>query len=488
MSINRQSAGKLRYRPTKAGINPYRALLWIGLILGCVWVILQLQRGNIQSPLLPTPTPTRSAESYILQAQAYFQAGKLDDPASSNDAIDTYLKAMQVDPQNATVLAELARIQTYSSSLVSTDQERLVRLQQARDNVRRAAEIAPDDSTILALQAFVIDWNASSNLISSTERDAYLAEAESAANRAYLLDPDNALALAFYAEVLLDQQKWDQALEYAEQAVTRSPDLMDTHRVYATVLESVGAYRDAIQEYQLASDITPNLTFLLLRIGLIYRNLGNREVNKGAAQILYNSALSFFDQAAQINQQLGIQDPQPYIAIAKTYTQQGEFFVASRNAEKALSFEPTSADTYGQLGMIYVQARNYESALSALRCAVDGCSADENQIAQELILEGLIPVEQDLGLLDDEELDALVKTLAPAIQPLALTNSTVAYYYIRYGSVLAYLSDAQNGYCERSMDLMQTLRKLFSDDEVLLENVEVNEATCQMLLETYSAP
>ena len=104
--------------------------------------------------------------------------------------------------------------------------------------------------------------------LAPTDSEAYLAKAETSATRAYLLDPQNALALAFYAEVLLDQQKWDQAQQYASQAVELAPNSMDAHRVLGTVLEGWGYYRDAIDEYIKASNITPNLTFLYLRIGL----------------------------------------------------------------------------------------------------------------------------------------------------------------------------------------------------------------------------
>jgi tetratricopeptide (TPR) repeat protein len=460
-----QNGKTFNLHPVRSKSNPYRILVLTFLILGAVWLLLQLNRGQVQSPFNATPTPTRSPQSYILAAQAYFAAGKLDDPTSDQDAIGAYQQALMIDPQNALVWAELARIQTYSSSNLSTDQQRLDRLQDALTSSEKAVELAPDDSTVAAINAFVLDWNASSNLVIADDREAYLAKAETSANRAYLLDPQNALALAFYAEVLLDQQKWDQAQQYARQAVELAPDSMDTHRVLGTVLESWGYYRDAIDEYIKASEITPNLTFLYLRIGLGYRQLAYNQSQ------LYTTALEYFEKAATINQQLGIKDPYPYIAIAKTYAQQGEFFIASRNAEKALAFDPANSDTYGQLGMIYVQARNYETALPALRCAVDGCTAAENDTVKQFVENGL-----------------LAKSAADnaTVPPLPLTNLNIAYYYVRYGSVLAYLSTPDNGYCSHSLQLMTQLRLTYPDDPVLMQNVADNEATCRSLMGTPS--
>ena len=455
------------FRPASPRSNPYRVLLWLGLILLAIFALLQFQRGKIKPLFLPTSTPTRAALSYIEEAEAYFAAGKLDDPATEQDAIDTYRLALEVDPTNARVWAELARIQTYSSSMQSTDNDRLTRLQEALQSANQAITLAPDESLFHAILAFVLDWNASSNLITSEQRQDYLNEAEREAVRAYQLDPNNAIALAFYAEVLVDQLKWAQAEQYAADAVSRAPDSRDVHRVYATVLENVGKYTLAIEEYKAAVVITPNFTYLYIRIGVAYRTLGNRTELQGLrteATQLYEAALSYFDQAARINEQLGVKDPQPYIAIAKTYTQMGQALVASRNAEKALIFDPTSSDTYGQLGMIYVQSKNYESALQALKCAVEGCSAEENGIAIELV---------DQGLMER----------SVAVDPLPLTNLNVAYYYIRYGSVLAYMSQPGDGSCEKSLVLMTRLRE-FSDDPDLLANVAVNEALCYRLLGT----
>ena len=73
-----------------------------------------------------------------------------------------------------------------------------------------------------------------------------------------------------------------------------------------------------------------------------------------------------------------------------------------------------------------------------------------------------------------------------AVKPIPLTNLNVAYYYVRYGSVLAYLSTPENGYCTHSLELMNTLRQTFPDDPLLMQNVTENEDTCRSLMGTPS--
>ena len=48
---------------------------------------------------------------------------------------------------------------------------------------------------------------------------------------------------------------------------------MDVHRVNAYVLESLGEYALAIEAYDRAIAITPNLTFLYMYAGANYRRL-----------------------------------------------------------------------------------------------------------------------------------------------------------------------------------------------------------------------
>jgi len=442
---------KLQFSSERKRSNFYRVMLWIALILVGLWVLRGLRNGQIVSPFEPTPTPTRMAESYVMEARAYSAAGKLDDPSNNtdtetdspsiNDAIEAYKAALEMDPENAEVWIELARIQAYSSSMLRNDYERRTRLEEALDSANRALELDPDNSTMHAIRAFVLDWLAFNPTITNEESQALLVQAEREASRAYQIEPDNALALAYYAEILADQQRWQQAAEYAAQAVELDPNSMDTHRVYGYVLETLAQYNSAIQQYQEAAKIAPNMTFLYIRIGQNYRE-GIRNPDR---------ALEYFDRAANINAQLGVQNPMPYIEIAKTYTQQGQFFAAGINAEKALKLDPTNAHTYGQLGLIYRRARNYEGANLLLKCAVQGCTAEENE----------------LGGVD--------------VEGLPLTSLSVAYYYVEYGTNLAFLSRPTENYCPEAIKVLEKVRKARPDDPILISIVKDSEGICQNL-------
>jgi tetratricopeptide (TPR) repeat protein len=282
----------------------------------------------------------------------------------------------------------------------------------------------------------VLDWSASSLLATSRDvREKMLGDAANAAERALILNPQNALALVYLAEVQLDQQSWVQSQQTIEAALELDATLMDAHRVHGIVLESLGQYRAAIEAYERAAAIAPNLTFLYIYIGLNYRNLQ-----------VYDRALEFFDRAAQINTQNGVEDPLPYIAISKTYSQQGEFFIASRNAERAVSIDPYNANTYGQLGIIYVKARNYEGALPVLACVVYGCSAADNEVA------------------------------GVDVTGLPLSNIEVAYYYLQYGSVLAALNQ-----CPAAAPVLDMVENAYGSDPVIASIIAENEEICRRL-------
>ncbi len=463
--MNRNLTGK---KPTFARSgpksNPYRILLLFIFIIAIGWFVTQVGIGpdyRFQPAFMATPTPTRTADSFLMEADAHFSAGVVSD-IEKVDAIEAYHQALELEPDNALAWAELARLQTYSSSLLPTQEGKIARMEEARTSIERAVALAPDDSTVKAIQALVLDWSASV-AVDREQAQKWLIEAEQVAGYAYNLDPNNYLALAFYAEVLLDQQKWSQAEQHARTAVELAPGVMDTHRVYATVLETFGQYRVAIEEYEKAAAINPNLTFLYINMGLNYRTLAVRSDNPDSAKLIYEQALQYFSRAADINEANGVLDPVPYIAIAKTYAQMGEFFIAGINAQKALRLDPTNPVTYGQLGDIYRRARNYESAELMLECVVLGCT---QQRAQEIV----------------DELELIIDIPGP-VEKLALTNDEAGWFYAMYGSTLAALSRPNDNECDDALEVMDQVRQTFPDNVLLMGLVEENEAICRIISE-----
>ena len=91
--------------------------------------------------------------------------------------------------------------------------------------------------------------------------------------------------------------------------------------------------------------------------------------------------------------------------------------------------------------------------MGVLKCAVLGCLADENELA------------------------------GVDVEGLPLTNLTVAYYYVRYGSVLAALSRPGLNYCADALIVLDEVREAYPDDELLMGIVDENEAICQLVNE-----
>ena len=449
--------------------NIYRMFLWVVMILGGVWMLQQMNKGEIQPLFLPTPLPTRSVESYILEGDANFSAGQVA------AAITAYQEAVGLDPNDAQTWWKLARIQTYSSAFLITDEEKRTRLLEALESARKAVELTPEDSTAHAILAFALDWNADSTLYPNDRVQEFLIEAEQEALRALQLESSNTLALAFYAEVLLDQQKWSQAELYIKQALEHedADQWMDVHRVNAYVLETLGQYNLAITEYDKAIAIEPNSTFLYLRAGANYRKLASEIPNLEAARPVYETSLEYFAKAASINEVIKVNDPTPYLSISRTYSQLGEFFIAAKNVQKALLYDPNNADIYGQLGIIYFRSRNYEGSIYTLKCAIRGCSGEESCLGR-----GLDKCYPNLGENPVE------------ITGLPISPNTIVYYYT-YGSVLAALSRPRDNQCEEAMRVMSEVRteldvnpEAYADGrQTIISIVQAGESICDSLAE-----
>jgi tetratricopeptide (TPR) repeat protein len=277
---------------------------------------------------------------------------------------------------------------------------------------------------------------------------------------------------------LVDQGNLAQAADLSttalEDALEQGIDtafLMDIHRVRATVFENQGWYNSAIEEYLEAAKINPNLTILYLKIGANYRALSQ-----------FDQALDYFDKAARINTQLGIQDPNPYLAIGNTYARDGEFFVASINMQRALLISPTNPEIYARLATVFFQARNYEGSIPTFKCALRGCSTQETgDILCEL---GLAP--------NCEPGSESAAAIGVEVRGMPLSSETVEYYYT-YGSALTFYagSDEYPTACDDAEDVFIELMTKFGGDPVIAAIVADGRLICSgasQVTETPGAP
>jgi len=425
------------FRKGRRGSNPYIVMVLLLLIVGFVAVLRAYGRGEIWPPFIPTPTPTRTINSYRIEGDTHFKAGNLE------KAIDAYKQAVLLEPDDVDIRIELAKIQVYSSASLTTDQSRRDRLNEALEVIDQAKAIAPNNSNVLATRAFVLDWNGNTVLYPDRYKE-FQDQAEQEALIALQQDTRNVYAMIYYAEVLTYQFKWTQAAEYLLQAKEMGYQLMDYHRVLGSLYEHQGSYRQAIDEYIKAIALMPNLTFLYNDVGVLYRHYEE-----------YDTALEYFAKAANLNTQLGIDDPIPYMAIANTYLRRGDAMAASRNAYKALSINPYNADTYGRVGRIYYSARNYEGSIPALQCAVSGCTAEVSCEAREE--------------------DPCIQNIP--LQKLPLSDTTVA-YYLTYGSVLAGLHRPGDDYCARAAQVFSEIRAIYSHVPEYMNIVDKSELIC----------
>jgi tetratricopeptide (TPR) repeat protein len=421
-------------------------------ILLCLGILKLMSLGYIRSPFAPAPTATYRSELYAEYGRTSFAAGNLE------QAISAYQHAVAVDPRNYQLWAELARIQTYSSELMLSN-EKKARLEDALHSIDQALGARSDggkttytnDDFALghAIRTLVLDWYANPEWMDVDTREATLNQAYQASAKALALEPSSALALAFRAEVFVDQANWSAALDAGAKAAELGADIMDVHRAYAYVLESNGYYQRAVDEYLEAIRINPNLPFLYIRLGANYRKLGESATDTPTRDLMISKALEAFARAANLNPS----DPLPYLSIAQTYANQGEFFAAENNARKALGLDNTNPLLYGRLGVIYYKAKNYETAIKVLKCAVRGCTAEENE-------------EQGVEV----------------VETLPLASNSVDVYYV-YGSVLSFYGN-ENDNCAEAAKIFTQLRASAYDDDTVEGIIREGEAICAAFART----
>jgi tetratricopeptide (TPR) repeat protein len=305
---------------------------------------------NIPPPFVPTATPTRSPESFVVEAETLFTDGKL------LQAIDFYQQAVRANPNDDAVYVAMARVQVFAGLY-----------KDAQASAEAAILLNPTNPRAHAVRAWALDFQGD------------FLGAEAAVKRALELDPNNGFAHAIYTEILVDSvlsgtgtfDNLAKAADESRVALALAPDTIESHRARGYVLEATANYEEAIAEYQAAIAINPNIPDLHLALGRNYR-----------AQQVYDLAVEEFTRANALNPS----DPEPDRLISRTYATIGEFAKAAQYAESAVKDAPADASLRGNYGVMLYHTADWAEAAVQLGLTINGGRTTEGDLIESIPL------------------------------------------------------------------------------------------------------
>ena len=382
--------------------SPVSVVLLLLAVAGLVYVN-QVVVPSTPPLFIPTPTPTRAPETYVSEAQALENEGKIA------QAISAYQDAVQVDPTNAGINVTLARLEAtngdYKNAIMHAENALLVNANNAMAH---------------AIRGWALGLSGD-----------YLAS-QSALQRAIQIDPNNAVPYAYMAEILARMQQegkgtlgtMEEAINYSRQARDLGPNMLETHRARAIILELTGENADAITELEAAIAINPNIAELHIMLGRNYVATGE----DAKAEEQYYKANS-----------LNPSDPWPDVYMSRLYLRMGDYAKAIQFAEQSIENDPTNTFFYISLGTMYYKNLKYPDAIQTVRLGLRGG-----------VTEG------------GAELPG---------SPLSGDNVD-AYYF--YGLALA-----RAGECSEAVEIAQLLQQTVPNDDIAMYNAQEMINICQ---------
>ncbi len=377
------SGNSLRFRKHKKRDNPRHIIVLLFLLLGGVFLLGLYAQGQVQPIGQPTLGPTRNPQSYLEEAQAHFEAGHL------KQAIVAYQNARRADPENLDMAIALARTQILDEQFDA-----------ALETAQFALTTDNDHPKVNAIYAWALD------------KVGRLDEAQAAALKAITLDNTYAPGHAYYSEILNDGGFWDQGFAEAQTALQLDPNLFEARWAMGYSNEVVGLYENAIEHYEQAVNLNPNLWIIYIKLGVMYRD-GLQKPDR---------ALQYFSKANALDPE----NIQPFLYLSRTYYQIDKIGTAIQYLEQALRYEPTNPDIYGRLGLLLFKRKNYEGAEPILRLAVFGGPVTD--ATGQPLVEGITLTDTAISL---------------SVIGLALNQSSLEYYYT-LGNLRAYIASLQN--------------------------------------------
>jgi tetratricopeptide (TPR) repeat protein len=396
-------------RPTRRRGSPWRAVFFL-FFVGSIFYVNQFVVPGTPAFAIPTPTPTRSPESFTNEGAEFFAQGKF------SAAIEAYQKAIQSDPLNRANFVSLAQMQIWAGEY---------------EEALNSAEISLLGNENYSMGHAVRGW-------ALAYLDEYI-QAEIALRRAIELDSSNALAHAYYAEMLIRENNptnIQKAIDASRRAVELAPNSLETLRARGLVLFNTDNRQESIEMYEAAIRINKNIPDLWMYLGYAYKALGEIE-----------QSIDMFMQANILNPT----DSIPDLEISRLYFSLGEYGRALQYAENAVNDAPANPHRYGNLGLMLYRSGDYAGAVQALETAIKGGLSDNGTAVKGL--------------------------------PLDNRDTRVADYYWLYGYALLNVTPHR---CAEAIPVFQALITGIPNYQLAVDNATEGLAQCAEKLEASS--
>ena len=329
--------------------NPWRVVFLAGLIAVMVYVN-QVVLPNTPPLFVPTPTPTRSPESFVNEADTLFSEGKL------GAAIEAYEEAILSDPENASNYVELARIQIYDGDYEG-----------ALENAELALLINPNNPLAHSMRAWAMNFLGDQ------------LEAEAAVRKALELDENYAIAHAIYAEILFDGGSFERGIEESNIAINLDPNSLEVRRARGYILYNTQNFPEAVDQFDAAIAINDRIPGLYLLKGYSYYAMGE-----------YDLAVEALNQANSLNPD----DWEPDLVASRVYYTYGEYAKAAQYAEQAVGNDPANPRLRANWGVMLSKNGKPDEAIEQLALAIQGGITSDGKV-----IDGM-PLDYDLRVIE----------------------------------------------------------------------------------------
>ena len=329
--------------------NPLRVLILLVLIAGVIYVN-RVVIPNTPPLFVPTPTPTRSPESFVNQAEDLYREGKL------SQAIDAYEEAILADPENASNYVELSRIQILTG-----------RYEDALENAELALLLNANNPLAHSMRAWA------QNFLGDP------LEAEASVKRALEVDENYAIAHAIYAEILFDNGSFERSAEESRTALQLDPNSIEVRRARGYILYNTQNFEEAVEQFDAAIAINEKIPSLHLLKGYSYYAMGE-----------YDLAIEALNQANALNPD----DYEPDLVASRVYFTYGEYAKAAQYAEQAVNNDSANARLRGNYGVMLSKNGKPDEAIEQLSLAIQGGITSDGKV-----IEGL-PLDYDLRIIE----------------------------------------------------------------------------------------